>query len=284
MGAGTFDASDERSGSRLLVHASAPAADGTIVSVSPQAAGWSHVGFEVLLLGPGLVATRDTASREVCVVVISGSIDISSAHAKWRGIGHRASPFDGPPDAAYLPPRTRFELAGAGEVALCYAPAAAGAAGARLLPAGAVEAERRGRGSYERTVRPILMGDLAADSLLVCEVLTPAGNWSSYPPHKHDRDAPPGESLLEEIYYHRLEPPQGFAVQRVYSPERGLDATLTAGDRDTVLIPYGYHTVAAAPEYDLYYLNVMAGPRRAWLISNDPDHDWLAAPAAGREA
>jgi 5-deoxy-glucuronate isomerase len=130
----------------------------------------------------------------------------------------------------------------------------------------------RGRGAHERTIHPILMADQAADSLLVCEVLTPAGHWSSYPPHKHDRDALPEESLLEETYYHRITPAQGFAVQRVYGD--GLDETVTVRDRDVVLVPRGYHTVSAPPGYDLYYLNVMAGPTRAWAVANDPDHDW----------
>jgi 5-deoxy-glucuronate isomerase len=122
------------------------------------------------------------------------------------------------------------------------------------------------------------MAAQAADSLLVCEVITPGGNWSSYPPHKHDRDALPQESFLEETYYHRISPAQGFALQRVYSAEHDLDETMSVRDRDTVLVPRGYHTVSAPPGYDLYYLNVMAGPTRAWAIANDPDHEWRLGP------
>ena len=122
------------------------------------------------------------------------------------------------------------------------------------------------------------MGDGEADSLLVCEVLTPAGHWSSYPPHKHDRDALPRESFLEETYYHRDRPPRGFGVQRVYTDDRSLDETLTFGDGDFVLVPRGYHTVSAPPGYDSYYLNVMAGPVRHWVVANDPDHEWLLTP------
>jgi 5-deoxy-glucuronate isomerase len=259
---------------RLLVHPSPPAPDGTIVAVTPESAGWGHVGFEVLRLTPAITARRDTEDREVCIVPITGSVSISSPHGEWPSVGGRESPFQARPEAAYLPPRTPFELAGTGEVALCFAPAAEGAA-ARLLPASAVREEIRGREDRERTVRPILMGDLAAESLLVCEVITPGGHWSSYPPHKHDRDALPSESLLEETYYHRIEPSQGFALQRVYTHERDLDQTLAVGDGDTVLVPRGYHTVSAPPGYNLYYLNVMAGPRRSWAIHNDPDHEWL---------
>jgi 5-deoxy-glucuronate isomerase len=122
------------------------------------------------------------------------------------------------------------------------------------------------------------MGDEQADSLLVCEVLTPPGHWSSYPPHKHDRDALPDESFLEETYYFRIDPPRGFGLQRVYTEDRSLDETLSVRDRDTVLVPRGYHTVSAPPGYAVYYLNVMAGPARAWAVANDPDHEWTLAP------
>jgi 5-deoxy-glucuronate isomerase len=109
-------------------------------------------------------------------------------------------------------------------------------------------------------------------------VLTPAGHWSSYPPHKHDRDALPDESFLEETYYHRLNPERGFALQRVYTDDRDLDETVAVANGDTVLVPRGYHTVSAPPGYELYYLNVMAGPTRTWAIQNDPNHEWMLQP------
>ena len=243
-------------------------------SVTPESAGWSYVGFEPLAITAGEPAHKDTGERECCIVVIAGRVDVSSEHGDWRGLGGRETPFGGAPDAAYLPPRTRFTLSGAAELGLCFAPAAHGAA-ARVLPAAGVVSETRGHGTHERTVNPILMGDQEADSLLVCEVHTPAGHWSSYPPHKHDRDALPDESLLEETYYFRVDPSQGFGLQRVYSEDRSLDETLTVRDRDTVLVPRGYHTVSAPPGYALYYLNVMAGPAREWAVANDPDHAWV---------
>jgi 5-deoxy-glucuronate isomerase len=267
--------------STLVVHARAqPADDGSIVDVTPESAGWGHVGFEVLALGDGQLAGRSPSAREVCIVVIAGRCDVRSEHGEWLDLGGRESPFAGPPDAAYLPPPAAFELTARGapaEIGLCFAPARTGAP-ARVLPAGAIVEETRGYGAQERTVRPILMAGEEADSLLVCEVMTPAGNWSSYPPHKHDRDAMPQESLLEETYYHRISPAQGFALQRVYSADGDLDETMSVSDRDTVLVPRGYHTVSAPPGYDLYYLNVMAGPTRAWAIANDPDHEWRLHP------
>ena len=155
-----------------------------------------------------------------------------------------------------------------------------------MLAASGVTPETRGHGAHARTINPILMGDEQAESLLVCEVYTPPGHWSSYPPHKHDRDAMPEESFLEETYYFRIDPPQGFGLQRVYTDDRSLDETLSVRDRDTVLVPRGYHTVSAPPGYAVYYLNVMAGPTRAWAVANDPDHEWtlraMTAPTATR--
>jgi 5-deoxy-glucuronate isomerase len=241
--------------------------------VTPESAGWRYVGFEVV----NPPHSGNTGERELCLVVVQGTCSVSSEHGVWPDLGGRESPFAGRPDAAYLPPGTEFELSGNAEVALCTAPAQSGAE-ARPLPGSEIEVETRGFGAQERTVTPILMGDREADSLLVCEVLTPPGHWSSYPPHKHDRDALPEESLLEETYYHRIDPPTGFALQRVYTGDGNLDETLAVRDRDVVLVPRGYHTVSAPPGYAVYYLNVMAGPEREWAIANDPDHEWMLKP------
>ena len=265
--------------SDVLVHPSAPAPDGTILTVTPESAGWRYVGFEVLASEPEAVAERLTGDREVCVVVVSGTISVSSRHGEWGDLGGRPDPWSGPPDAAYFPPGTAFSMHADtnAEVALCWAPARHGAQ-ARVLPGAEIEVETRGYRALERTIHPILMADREADALLVCEVLTPDGHWSSYPPHKHDRDNPPTETLLEEIYYHRITPGQGFGLQRVYSDDRSLDEALAFGDRDCVLVPRGYHTVSSPPGYDLYYLNVMAGPTRQWAVVNDPDHEWTLNP------
>ena len=151
---------------------------------------------------------------------------------------------------------------------------------------GACDQASRGRhpharnGSNARHIRNVLPEDAEAESLLVVEVITPGGHWSSYPPHKHDRDALPDESYLEETYYHRLKPAQGFAFQRIYTDDRSLDETLTVSDGDVVLVPKGYHSSPRAHGYELYYLNVMAGPKRVWRFHNDPAHEWLMAQAA----
>ena len=252
-----------------------------IVAVTPESAGWTYVGFEVLALAEGERVERATGGRELCIVVVQGRCTVRSAHAEWRDVGGRATPWDGAPDAAYLPPGTALEIEGGPvEVALCTAPARAGAP-ARRLPAAEARAETRGFGSQERLVTNILMGDREADALLVTEVVTPGGHWSSYPPHKHDRDALPDETLLEETYYHRIDPAGGFGLQRVYTGDGSLDETIAFGDRDVVLVPRGYHPVSAPPGYRLYYLNVMAGPVRAWAFANDPAHEWTSYPPPG---
>jgi 5-deoxy-glucuronate isomerase len=257
-----------------------PGPDGSLLTVTPASAGWSYVGFEALRLEAAQVAERETGADEACVVVIGGRCNVRSDHGEWRDLGQRPDPFAGLPDAAYLPPGTVYAVegaAGGAEVGICTAPARSGAP-ARTLPGSELVEEVRGHGAHERYIRQILMGDRAADSLLVCEVLTPPGHWSSYPPHKHDRDALPEESFLEETYYHRIAPAQGFALQRIYTGDGELDETLAVRDRDCVLVPRGYHTVSAPPGYAVYYLNVMAGPTRAWAVANDPDHEWTLTP------
>jgi 5-deoxy-glucuronate isomerase len=253
-----------------------PNEDGSVVKITPESAGWGYVGFEVLRLGTGETAERRAESVEVCLVSLSGVCAVTAGDHEWEELGGRESPFDGPPHGLYLPPGTgyRIEARTDLELAVCSAPAERGAAPLLVRPED-VEVEVRGYGALERRIHPILMEDRPAERLLVVEVLTPSGHWSSYPPHKHDEENPPTERYLEETYYHRIRPQQGFALQRVYSEDRSLDDTLAFGDGDVVLVPKGYHVVSAPPGYDLYYLNVMAGPEREWKIRNDPDHEWL---------
>jgi 5-deoxy-glucuronate isomerase len=180
------------------------------------------------------------------------------------------------PDAVYAPPGGKLSIVAvseAAEVALCWAPATRGSSPA-LLPGSDVNSVTRRSDRTERTIHNILMEDRPAESLLVTEVLTPAGNWSSYPPHKHDTEDLPRETYLEETYYHRTARPEGFAVQLIYTDDRSLDEAIQVRDGDVVLVPRGYHPVAAGPGYDLYYLNVMAGPKRRWLVTMDPVHRW----------
>ena len=248
-----------------------------IVDVTPESAGWKYVGFRALRLAAGDTESSQTADRELCVVVLTGSIDASVEGKTFSGLGSRDSVFDPvAPAALYLPPRTRFSVRATrdSELALCSSPAT-GQHGVRLLDPSTMRRSVRGVGSNTRTICDILpQDDAGAEHLLVVEVVTPAGHASSYPPHKHDRDAP-GETQLEETYYHRLNPPQGFAFQRVYTDDRSLDEAIAVENHDTVLVPRGYHPCVAPHGYDLYYLNVMAGPARRWVFRNDPAHEWM---------
>lgn len=264
--------------SNLLVRPHPPRPDGSVLEVTPESAGWKYVGFEAMRLEAGRTVERETAERELCLVLISGCAHLSAGGTDLGQIGERMSPFDGPPWSVYVPVGTFWSLQATTplELALCSAPGG-GTLGPRVIAANSVGIETRGHGTNTRHVANILPETEPAESLLVVEVLTPGGHWSSYPPHKHDRDALPEESLLEETYYHRIKPAQGFAFQRVYTDDGSLDETLAVADGDVVLVPRGYHPVGAPYGYDLYYLNVMAGPKRTWRIHNDPAHEWMIA-------
>lgn len=260
----------------IVASSKTPGPDGSVLKVTPGSARWEYVGFEVLRIAAGKAVERHAGTEEVCLVLLSGRCAVSTAEDEWPEIGERESAFDGRPYAVYLPPATdyRVEALTDLDLAVTSAPAERGAKPLLVRPED-IEVEVRGSGNMERRIHAILMEDRPAERLLVVEVLTPNGHWSSYPPHKHDTDDPPNETYLEETYYHRIKPAQGFALQRVYTQDRSLDETITFHDGDVVLVPKGYHVVSAPPGYDLYYLNVMAGPRREWRIKNDPDHEWL---------
>ncbi|MBL8590648.1 MAG: 5-deoxy-glucuronate isomerase [Methylobacteriaceae bacterium] len=263
--------------SDLLRHPTSPDAEGAIHRISPQAAGWTYVGFDVLRLTGGARVARQTGDREVCLVLVSGRAALSVNGQDFGTLGERADPFSGKPWSLYVPPHARYEITAAGdcEIGVCSAPAKGGRP-ARVIAPDEVGEETRGKGTNTRHVRNILPdASPHAESLLVVEVITPGGHWSSYPPHKHDVDDPPRETLLEETYYHRLARGAGFAVQRVYTDDRSLDETMAVGDRDVVLVPRGYHPVGAPHGFDLYYLNVMAGPVRQWRFTMAPDHAFL---------
>jgi 5-deoxy-glucuronate isomerase len=262
----------------LLVRKHAPDAAGVVLEVTPQSAGWGHVGFKVLELAAGRTASGGEPGREACLVLLSGTADITAGGQTFARLGGRGSVFeDKAPGAVYAPGGAAWTVVAttAVELAVCTAPGT-GAGAPPQIAAAAMSREVRGQGTNTRHVRNILPETEPAESLLVVEVITPAGNWSSYPPHKHDTATAGEETQLEETYYHRLNPPQGFAFQRVYTDDRSLDQTMAVEDGDVVMVPRGYHPVGAPHGYDLYYLNVMAGPKRQWIFRNDPAHDWIA--------
>jgi 5-deoxy-glucuronate isomerase len=251
------------------------AARGLTLDLKPEDAGWRYIGFRLLRLPAEDTWEGSTDEREAALVNITGVARVSAAGQSWE-VGGRASPFDGPPHCLYLPAGTsyRVEARTALELAICSAPAA-GTFPARLYTPADARVHIRGEDQCRREIRDILLEDREAGSLLLTEVCSPAGNWSSYPPHKHDEDRMPDESPLEETYYFKIRPPQGFALQRVYTADGSLDQTVAARDGDLVLVPRGYHVVGAPHAYEVYYLNVLAGPRRTLRVTFDPDHVWI---------
>ena len=247
-------------------------------NITPQSAGWSYVGFSEQVLAAGEIASCEGDECEYCLVLISGHMTFSADGKEFATIKGRDSVFDEePPYALYVPFHTSWQVTAhsACELAICHAPGIDGKYPARLIKPEDMPLETRGTGTNTRYVRNILPETAPADSLLVVEVKTPSGNWSSYPPHKHDTDNLPHESYLEETYYHRIDPPQGYVLHRVYNDDRSLDEVMAAQDKDVVLVPEGYHPVGVPHGYESYYLNVMAGPKRIWKFHNDPDHEWI---------
>jgi 5-deoxy-glucuronate isomerase len=245
--------------------------------VTPESSGWSYLHFGVR---PAPFSSA-TGEVEIALVPLAGRCRVEAGGGSWE-LGGRESVFAGMPWALYLPRETSYRVAGEAEVAICGARCEARREPVLIRPDD-VEIEVRGAGNATRQINHIIKPEFPAERLLVVEVFTPAGNWSSYPPHKHDEDRPPGEAVLEETYYFRTAAPEAFAVQRLYSPRHGLDVTETVRDGDLMLVPYGYHTTAAAHGYDLYYLNALAGDRRSMAAADDPELHWIRAAWEGLE-
>ncbi|MFI0843653.1 5-deoxy-glucuronate isomerase [Mesorhizobium sp. IMUNJ 23232] len=261
--------------SKLLVKRKA--GDGLVAKITPESAGWGYVGFELHRLKPGQTVSAPTGSQEVCLVFVTGKGEATADGEDFGVLGARMSPFEGKPWSLYVPQDSQWSVTAETdlELAVCLAPGLGKGLPARVIGPEDVKQEVRGKGTNTRYVTNILPEGEPADSLLVVEVITPGGHTSSYPPHKHDQDNLPAESYLEETYYHRLNPPQGFGFQRVYTDDRSLDEVMAVEDGDIVMVPKGYHPCAACHGYDLYYLNVMAGPKRTWKFHNAPEHEWL---------
>ncbi len=263
--------------SRLVVAPTPRNAEGRVQSITPASAGWKYIGFDVYRLKAGESLRKATGNQEICLVLVTGKADVATKKQRWTDLGQRMSVFEKtPPYSVYVPNDDEYTVKALTdlELAVCAAPGK-GNHPARLIGPDRCGKETRGFESITRNVVNILPDSEPADSLLVVEVFTPNGHWSSYPPHKHDRDAMPEETFLEETYYFHIDPPQGFALQRVYTDDRSLDEGLVVRDGEVVMVPQGYHPVSAPPGYEVYYLNVMAGPTRLWKMNDDPAHVWI---------
>ncbi|WP_321829346.1 5-deoxy-glucuronate isomerase [Thalassovita sp.] len=251
---------------------------GKVHDISPDSAGWSYVGFTLYRLHPGDSASEHTGSEEVILVLVEGKAAIQAAGQDFSVMGDRMNVFEKtPPHCVYVPGASDWSAVAETDctLAVCKAPARGDYPVQQIGPA-EIALEERGTGTNLRHINNIAMeGRDVAGSLLVTEVFTPAGHWSSYPPHRHDEDNFPEMTYLEETYYHRLNPDQGFGIQRVYTEDGALDETMAVSSHDVVLVPKGHHPCGSPYGYEMYYLNVMAGPLRKWRFENDPAHHWI---------
>ncbi len=247
----------------------APTVTRAIVEVTPRRAGWSRVHFTVRHLAAGADWAGSTGGEETCLVLLKGACRVEWDDRGRADLGPRADVFAAYPHAVYLPPRTRVRVRAqqTTELADCRARTRQHRAPRAISPRDC-GSEIRGGGNATRQIVDIMPPSFPADRLMVCEVFTPGGNWSSYPPHKHDVDNPPAETRLEEIYYYRFADPDGYGFQRLYSDRR--DRTLKVTHGDIVLVHDGYHPFVTAYGYNAYYLNVLAGSRRSMAASDDP--------------
>ena len=247
--------------------------------MTPARAKWRYVGFAVRQIAAGDRWSGRSGGNELCLVLLSGLVSIT-----WTGrprparLGPRRNVFSDYPHALYLPPGTAFEVRATrrSELALCQSPSATRFP-ARVIRPEDCGLEVRGGGNATRQIIDILPPAAAADRLLICEVLTPAGNWSSYPPHKHDRHQPPTEADLEETYYYRFSGDEGYGIQRLYRGDDRANQTLRVTDGDLVLVRDGYHPFVASPGFDAYYLNTLAGSFRSMAATDDPRYAHLRA-------
>lgn len=251
---------------------------GKVHDISTAAAGWRYVGFSLYRLRAGDTASETTGSNEVMIVIVEGKASIKGAGQDWGVLGDRMNVFERtPPHCVYIPYDKEWSVIAETDcvVAVCSAPGNGGHPARKIGPDDITLTER-GTGTNTRYINNIAMEhEDYCDSLLVTEVFTPAGHWSSYPSHRHDEDDYPRITYLEETYYHRLKPHNGFGIQRVYTDDGSLDETMAVADGDVVLVPRGHHPCAAPYGFEMYYLNVMAGPLRKWRFVPAPEVEWI---------
>jgi 5-deoxy-glucuronate isomerase len=259
-----------------------------IVEVTPKLAGWEYIHFQSRRLKKGQSWSFESGECELALVMLGGIVDVSSNRGNWHQIGQRANVFSGLPHALYFPRRTAFTVQAATdcEFAVAWARVDDDREPRLVTPADTL-IELRGGDNSSRQINRILPPGFPCSRLVVVEVYTPGGNWSSYPPHKHDvqkvSEGKVNEADLEEIYYYKLDRPEGYAFQRVYTdPESPLhraghpiDAALMVRNNDVVLVPEGYHPVACPPGFTAYYLNVLAGSHQSLAASDDPQYAWI---------
>ena len=253
-------------------------AHGKVHEITPASAGWRYVGFSLYRLRAGERVGEATGEREVVLVMVEGKAAFTAAGQNWGKLGERMNVFEKTsPHCLYVPNDETWEATADTDciIAVCSAPGKSGHKARRIGPEGIALTER-GKGTNTRYINNIAMeNEDYCDSLLVTEVFTPAGHWSSYPSHRHDEDDFPLITYLEETYYHRINPASGFGIQRVYTDDLQLNETMAVHDGDVVLVPRGHHPCGAPYGFEMYYLNVMAGPLRRWRFVLSPAVEWI---------
>lgn len=261
----------------MLIHSDTPDGTGRVLEVTPESAGWEYVGLTVQKIAPGGVWNFSLEHDEMCIVPLRGSANITTDDGDWT-VSRPGNMFDGKPTCLYLPVGSSFKATSQDGAELAVTSSRA----TEIFPATLIEpddidVEIRGAGNAARQISHIIKPEFPADKLLVVEVFTPSGNWSSFPPHKHDVSNMPGESDLEEIYYYRISPDDGFGLQRLYFADESFDHAWVIKDGDLLLVPEGYHAFAVAHGYTGYYLNILAGdePVRTMQPADDPSYAWV---------
>jgi 5-deoxy-glucuronate isomerase len=269
--------------STLLIHPRIQNGEaGIVTQVTPASVGWKHLSFEVRRLNRDMAWEGTTGDYEYGLVILGGVGSVQSSRGSWHEIGRRPNVFSGMPYTIYLPRYTDFTLTAhtdGFEVAAGWAKAERDRPAKLVTPADCTVEIRGGGSATRQIVNPIPPG-FDCDRLVAVEVYTPGGNWSSYPPHKHDvhRVDDKGkivEADLEEIYFYKVDRPDGYAIQRVYTTDGKIDALMLARNDDTVLVPEGYHPVSAAHGYTIYYLNFLAGSAQSLANVDDPAQAWI---------
>jgi 5-deoxy-glucuronate isomerase len=260
-----------------------------ILSITPELAGWDFISFQARRLKKGASWAFNTGENELAIINITGRYSISSNRGEWHGIGGRNSVFEAGAHALYLPRHTQFTLTAeqAGDFVVTWVPTHEDH-DAWLITPDQVNRGLRGGDNVTRQINDLLPPGSPVHRLVLVEVYTPSGNWSSYPPHKHDihrQDAQGNliEADLEEVYFYKIDKPNGFAYQRIYTDVQSplhkagnpIEAVVMATDNCAVIVPEGYHPVVSAPGYTTYYLNVLAGSAQSLANQDDPNHTWV---------
>lgn len=248
---------------------------GVLLDLPREKAAWEWMSFFVRRLAPHGEWMAGAPAEETAIVMLSGTCTADIGNGPIP-IGQRSDVFDGLPYAVYLPAeaRARFLATTACEFAECRVPSTAKLQ-PRIVTPTDVSVSLRGGGNASRQIVDVMPPSFPGDRIIAVEVYTPSGNWSSFPPHKHEVQNPPHEADLDEIYYYRMRHPSAYAHQRLYSSDGTRDTVVTAHDGDAVLVRDGYHPVVAGHGYDVYYLNFIAGSERSLANTIDPAHAWV---------